>query len=98
MFLNEDSRNVNYSNVWVRPVIDLYSKATINNVDGIDAIYSNFYGNLSYQVQAYAGKFDKLYFPRKSYIKFHCMAGLVGTVEYNSWTFRTGYMNANIQL
>lgn len=94
VFLGSDSRNVNYSNVWVRPVIDLYSQATINNVDGIDAIYSNFYGDLSYQIQAYAGKFDKLYFPGKSYIKFHHMAGLVGTLEYDSWTFRAGYMNA----
>lgn len=96
VFLGSDTRNVNYSNVWVRPVIDLYSQATINNVDGIDAIYSNFIGDgdVSYQIQAYAGKFDKLYFPGKSYIKFHHMAGLVGTLQYDSWTFRAGYMNA----
>lgn len=94
VFLGSDSRNVNYSNVWVRPVIDMYSQATINNVDGIDAIYSNFAGDISYQIQAYVGKFDKLYFPGKSYIKYHHMAGLVGTIEYDSWTFRAGYMNA----
>ena len=96
VFLGSDTRNVNYSNVWVRPVIDLYSQATINNIDGVDAIYSNFIGDgdVSYQIQAYAGKFDKLYFPGKSYIKFHHMAGLVGTVQYDSWTFRAGYMNA----
>ena len=96
VFLGSDTRNVNYSNVWVRPVIDLYSQATINNVDGVDAIYSNYIGDgdVSYQIQAYAGKFDKLYFPGKSYIKFHHMAGLVGTVQYDSWTFRAGYMNA----
>jgi len=96
VFLGSDTRNVNYSNVWVRPVIDLYSQSTINNIDGVDAIYSNFIGDgdISYQIQAYAGKFDKLYFPGESYIKFHHMAGLVGTVQYDSWTFRAGYMNA----
>ena len=96
VFLGSDTRNVNYSNVWVRPVIDLYSQSTINNIDGVDAIYSNFIGDgdISYQIQAYAGKFDKLYFPGETYIKFHHMAGLVGTVQYDSWTFRAGYMNA----
>lgn len=96
VFLGSDTRNVNYSNVWVRPVIDLYSQATINNIDGVDAIYSNFIGDgdVSYQIQAYAGKFDKLKFPGGAYIKYHHMAGLVGTVQYDSWTFRAGYMNA----
>lgn len=93
VFFASDYRNVNYSNAWVRPPIDMYSQATINNIDGADIVYRNFYEDFTYQLQFYAGQYT-LPFPNGGDIKFHHMAGLTGSVEYESWTLRLGYMDA----
>ena len=93
-FAASDYRNVNYSNLWVRPPVDFYSQATINNVDGVDVIYRDSIGDYTYQIQAYLGKYD-LPFNGGSIIKFHHIAGINSTIELDSWAFRVGYMNAD---
>ncbi|MCY7297369.1 porin [Alteromonas sp. a30] len=94
VFLSSDNRNVNFSNIWVRPPIDIYSQATINNIDGIDVTYRGYIGDFDYKIQAYLGGYT-LDFPSGGDIKFHHMAGLVGTLSYDAWTFRLAYMDAD---
>lgn len=94
VFLASDYRNVNYSNVWVRPPIDLYSQATINNIDGADLVYKDFIGDYTYQIQAYLGKYT-LPFPNGGELDFHHMAGVNATIEIDSLSLRAGYMNGD---
>ncbi len=93
VLMGSDYRNVGYSNVWVRPPTDVYNSATINNVDGIDAIYRGEFGPFSYSAQAYFGTYD-LKFAGGSGIKFNRMGGLNLTAELGSWTFRASHMDA----
>lgn len=94
VFLASDNRNVGFSNIWVRPPIDIYSQSTINNIDGADVTYRGYFGDFDYSIQAYVGGYT-LDFPGGGDIEFHHMAGLVGTLSYDSWTFRLAYMNAD---
>lgn len=91
--MGSDYRNVGYSNIWVRPPTDVYNSATINNVDGIDAIYRGLIGPVSYSAQAYFGGYD-LKFSGNSGIKFKNMAGLILTAEIDSWTLRASHMSS----
>jgi len=93
VLMGSDYRNVGYSNVWVRPPTDVYNSATINNVDGVDAIYRGELGPFSYSAQAYFGTYD-LKFAGGSGIKFNRMGGLNLTAELGSWTFRVSHMDA----
>ncbi len=94
VLMASDYRNVGYANIWVRPPTDVYNSATINNVDGIDAIYRGKLGSVSYSLQAYYGGYD-LKFAGGSGIKFNHMAGLNLSAETGSWTFRVSHMDAS---
>lgn len=93
VLMGSDYRNVGYSNVWVRPPTDVYNSATINNVDGLDAIYRGELGPFSFSAQAYYGTYD-LKFAGGSGIKFNRMGGVNLTAELGSWTFRVSHMDA----
>jgi hypothetical protein len=93
VLMGSDYRNVGYANIWVRPPTDVYNSATINNVDGLDAIYRGELGPFSYSAQAYFGTYD-LKFPNGAGIKFNRMGGLNLTAELGSWTFRASHMDA----
>jgi hypothetical protein len=93
VLMGSDYRNVGYANIWVRPPTDVYNSATINNVDGLDAIYRGELGPFSYSAQAYFGTYD-LKFAGGSGIKFNRMGGLNLTAELGSWTFRASHMDA----
>jgi hypothetical protein len=54
-YMVSDYINVNYSNVWVRPPMDVYGQVGFSNFDGGDAIYQTTIGGATVTGQAFYG-------------------------------------------
>ncbi|NYE63666.1 hypothetical protein FHW58_004897 [Duganella sp. 1224] len=54
-FLISDYQNVGYANTMMRPPIELYGQAPIENSDGADINYQHAFGDLNVTAQAFAG-------------------------------------------
>jgi hypothetical protein len=54
-FLISDYQNVGYANTMMRPPIEMYSQAPIENVDGADINYQHAFGDINFTAQAFAG-------------------------------------------
>ncbi|MRX07861.1 hypothetical protein GJ697_08465 [Pseudoduganella sp. FT25W] len=54
-FLISDYQNVGYANTMMRPPIEMYSQAPIENSDGADINYQHAFGELNFTAQAFAG-------------------------------------------
>jgi hypothetical protein len=55
-FMDSDSREVGYSNPWVRPPTEVYSANPITSVDGLDASYRLHLGGVTNTLQATYGR------------------------------------------
>ena len=62
LFLLTDTRNVGFSNPWVRPPIELYGLVSVTSNDGVDASYRLHVGDVSNTFQATFGN-DSVKFP-----------------------------------
>jgi len=91
-YMASESRAVGFSNVWVRPPLDVYQVASINNVDGIDFRYRAMMAGWTYALQGYAGEYD-LQQSGGNHLKFNRMLGINLTAERGSWTLRFGHMD-----
>jgi hypothetical protein len=54
-FLISDYQNVGYANTMMRPPIEMYGQAPIENSDGADINYQHAFGDLNFTAQAFAG-------------------------------------------
>lgn len=54
-FLISDYQNVGYANNMMRPPIELYSQAPIENSDGADINFQRAFGDLNFTAQAFVG-------------------------------------------
>jgi hypothetical protein len=54
-FLISDYQNVGFANTMMRPPIELYGQAPIENSDGADINYQHAFGDLNFTAQAFAG-------------------------------------------
>lgn len=54
-FLISDYQNVGYANTMMRPPIEMYGQAPIENSDGADVNYQHAFGDLNFTAQAFAG-------------------------------------------
>ncbi|MFC4159278.1 porin [Chitinimonas lacunae] len=97
MLMASDYRNVNYSNPWIRPPLEVYGLLTLNNVDGIDAIYKGVMGGMSYVVQPFMGKFE-LHINNNGIVNYHRMAGINFTLQGEETLFRVAYMDSTHSL
>jgi len=91
-FLASESRAVGYANVWIRPPVDLYAAANINNIDGVDLLYRGSLFGWTYAAQTYAGSYNLKFATQR--IKYEYMAGANLTVENGPFLLRLGYMDA----
>lgn len=97
MLMASDYRNVNYSNPWIRPPLEAYGLLTLNNVDGIDALYKGTMGSMSYVVQPFFGKFE-LHINNNGIVNYHRMGGVNFTVQGEETLFRVAYMDSTHSL
>ncbi len=54
-YMVSDYLNVNYSNLWVRPPMDVYGQVSFSHFDGVDGIYQTSLGGATITGQAFYG-------------------------------------------
>jgi hypothetical protein len=57
-FLVSDFRQVGYANTWIRPPVEVYGQVPLDNVDGLDMLYTGDAGPVTFNGQAFYGKTD----------------------------------------
>lgn len=97
MLMVSDYRNVNYSNPWIRPPLEVYGLLTLNNVDGVDVLHRGTLGDMTYALQGFWGKYD-LYINTARLIDYHRMIGFNATLQRDPWMIRLAYMNSDHSL
>ena len=55
-FLVSDFRQVGFANTWVRPPIEVYGLLNLDQVDGVDVLFSRTFGPISTTAEAFYGK------------------------------------------
>jgi hypothetical protein len=100
-FLISDYQNVGYANTMMRPPIELYGQAPIENMDGADVNWQHGFGDTNVTVQAVAGvSRGKLYVPTAggSIAKHQSpVLGLAVTAERGPFTVRLAHLRAKIE-
>lgn len=100
-FLISDYQNVGYANTMMRPPIDMYGQAPIENVDGGDVNWQHAFGDTNVTVQAFGGiSRGKLYVPTAggSVAKHQSpVYGAAVTAEYGPFTARLAHARAKME-
>ena len=100
-FLISDYQNVGYANTMMRPPIEMYGQAPIENVDGGDINWARSFGDTNVTVQAFGGvSRGKLYVPTAggSVAKHQSpVYGAAITAEYGPVTARLAHARAKIE-
>jgi hypothetical protein len=97
-FLDSDSREVGYSNPWVRPPTEVYSLNPITSVDGLDASYRLHLGGVTNTLQANYGRNLAFNFANGSKFDATYVWGVFDSAEYGAGLVRVGYLSSNITL
>jgi hypothetical protein len=102
LFLITDSRNIGFSNPWVRPPIELYGLVTVTSNDGIDASYRSAMGAASNTVQVTTGRTTYKYpVPNSTTVgtaKSRDLIALVDTLQRGFSTLRLTYGQAHVSI
>jgi hypothetical protein len=56
VFLVSDFRQVGFANTWIRPPVEVYGQVPLDNVDGVDVLYTGDAGPVTFNGQAFYGK------------------------------------------
>lgn len=89
-FMLSDSLQVNYTNVWVRPPVNVYSLVPVNELDGIDLLYREQVSGLELEVHPYFGN-SKLDLFDDSVVELRDTVGLNLAVRYDNLTLHFGH-------
>ncbi|GAB2867529.1 hypothetical protein GCM10027277_40730 [Pseudoduganella ginsengisoli] len=99
-FLISDYQNVGYANTMMRPPIELYGQAPLENMDGADVNYQHAFGDTNVTAQAFIGTArGKLVVTTAGGVLAHYRAPVAGasvTIERGPLTFRLGHASANM--
>jgi len=100
-FLISDYQNVGYANTMMRPPIEMYGQAPIENVDGADINYQHAFGDINFTTQAFVGvSRGKLFVPTGpgSVATYRApAAGVSFTGEYGPFLVRVGHAEAKLK-
>jgi hypothetical protein len=96
-FLVSDTRNIGYSNPWVRPPVEVYSLVPIDRNDGIDASYRWHIGDL---IQTFVGTYGATTSrqPTGGNADARRQWNISDTLEYGAATLRIAYQRANLTI
>lgn len=97
LLMVSDARNVNYANPWVRPPLEVYGLLTLNNVDGVDAIWKGALGDWTWAVQPFAGRF-KLKINNNATVDYHRMAGVNASLQSDALMLRAAFFDSSHSL
>ncbi|MBV6322269.1 porin [Duganella violaceipulchra] len=101
-FLISDYQNVGYANTMMRPPIEMYGQAPIENVDGADVNFQRAFGDFNFTTQAFAGvSRGKLFVPTGAGSVATYRAPAVGisfTGEYGPFLVRVAHARADMKI
>ncbi|MYM87905.1 porin [Rugamonas sp. FT82W] len=101
-FLISDYQNVGYANTMMRPPIEMYGQAPIENVDGADINFQRAFGDFNFTTQAFVGvSRGKLFVPTGSgsVATYRApAAGISFTGEYGPFLVRLGHARADLKI
>jgi hypothetical protein len=94
-FMVSDTRLVGFANPWIRPPQEVYGIVPITNLDGIETSYTFYPAGIPNTLQLSAGR-TAFKIPGGGKITPSPLWNVSNTVEYESWTFRVGYVSARL--
>jgi len=101
LFIISDYQNVGYANTMMRPPIEMYGQAPIENIDGADINYQHAFGDFNFTTQAFVGTSrGKLFIPTAGGVVATYRApaaGIAFTGEYGPFVFRLGHAQAKLE-
>jgi hypothetical protein len=97
IYMMSDYLDVNYANTWVRPPVELYSVAPIDNIDGVDVLWRPTLGGLSWLVQPYFGH-SRPDMPDGVELELDKMMGLNVSTTLGDFTVRASYLHTEVSL
>jgi len=101
LFIISDYQNVGYANTMMRPPIEMYGQAPIENIDGADVNYQHSFGDFNFTTQAFVGvSRGKLFIPTAGGVVATYRApaaGIAFTGEYGPFTMRLGHAQAKLE-
>ena len=97
VFLYSESRNVGYSNPWLRAPLEIYTLNSITSNDGGDVTYRFKLGRTSNTAQAFYGR-SKAKLPGGAKITAKPNWGFNDTLTVNDLTLRVGYVSQTTDL
>jgi hypothetical protein len=95
-FLVSDYRKLGYSNVWVRPPIEVYSLMPVNSSDGVDTSYRVHAGEFTNTLQANYGNTDVKLANGGGVAQAKDEWAIYDTVEYGHTTLHVNYHQTNL--
>jgi hypothetical protein len=96
-FLLSDTRKVGYTYPWVRPPLGVYHLVPVFKIDGMDARYRLYAGEITNSLQANYGS-AKIELPSGGTIKGEQAFSLTYAAEYHAITVHIAYQSARVTL
>jgi hypothetical protein len=96
-FLFSDTRNVGYSNPWVRPPVEAYSLVPIDTSDGVDVSYLLHLGSWVHSLVGTYGSTSTQQ-PTGGNAEARRQWNISDTIEFGSATIRIAYQRADLTL
>ncbi|MBB5205990.1 hypothetical protein HNQ51_003321 [Inhella inkyongensis] len=94
-FAVSDFRDVGYSNLWVRPPLDVYGQVSLSNFEGADITYRTQMLGANVTAQAFAGRMRTTF--RQIKLDGDDSFGFNLTAEYdNGLTIRLGHLESDL--
>lgn len=93
-FMYSDSVFVGYSNVWVRPPLEVYNLSPVYQIRGLDATWRTTVGPVQVSLNPYYGD-SEVDIPTGTFDVPEWM-GLAATAEYGSFLVRAGYSEVEL--
>lgn len=101
MFMISDYRNVGYANTFLRPPVEVYAQVTTNNIDGIDAIWQQNFGDTTITAQLALGQ-SHAKVPSSAggitFVDFKNMVALNLVAEHGPLTVRLGRTDGKLTI
>jgi predicted porin len=101
IFLISDYQNVGYANTMMRPPVEMYAQAPIENVDGADINFQRAFGDFNFTTQAFVGvSRGKLFIPTGggSVATYRApAAGISVSGEYGPFVVRLAHARADLK-
>lgn len=99
-FLASDSRNVGYSNTWLRAPLEVYGQAVFTTYNGYDVTYERTVGPWSLNVSALAGSTVNLAIAPigAAWLRGRNLRGVNATLDMNFLSIRLSHVKTDVDL